>query len=159
MLKMFCNLLKGADARSIEISFSDRDEELYGFLEAENFLLFEEKSRYSVPIEDLIYSEAIEGLEEGRKAPGQIQRAAELADPRQLLKYLSDKNISCFVNIDEITKFSLVLLDDRDDINGCMMVVKEPKGDVQIPYLVNDGPTECIIDLFLTLKALIIEKG
>ena len=159
LLKTFSALLDRIDTEVVEISFSDRDEELYWFLEAEEFLVFEDSYRYSVPLEDLIYSEVIEELEEGRDPSEQIICAGELMDPQPVFEYLADKNIPCSVNKDDIREYSLVLHNDSDDICGCMMVVKEPEGDVQIPYLINEGPMECITDLFLALKSLVIEKG
>ena len=159
LLKTFSALLDRIDTEVVEISFSDRDEELYWFLEAEEFLVFEDSYRYSVPLEDLIYSQVIEELEEGRYLSGRVIRASELADPRPLFEFLTDRNIPCSVNKDEIRENSLILLNDSDDICGCMTVVKEPEGDVQIPYLVNEGPMECVTDLFLALKGLVMEKG
>ncbi len=159
LLKVFSTLLKRMGKEAIEISFSDMDDELYGFLEAEEFLVFEDSCRYSVPLSDLIYSEVIEEPEGGRDSLYKVISAAGFADPRPLFDYLTEKNIPCSVNKDELGKHSLILLDNEDKIKGCMMVVKGPDGDVQIPYLVNEGPMECVTDLFLALKNLIIEKG
>lgn len=158
LLKTFCVLLERIDADAVEISFDDTDEELYEFLVAEDFLISKESNRYSVPIEDLIYSEAIENLAEGREPSGKIVSAARLEDPGLVYKYLSDRNIPFFVYKDELAEYSLILMDDNDEIRGCMMIVKEEEGDIQIPYLVNDGSMGGITDLFLGLKELIIEK-
>ena len=157
LLKTFSALLSRADAEAIEISLLETDEELSEFLEAEDFLIFEDSDRYSVPLEDLIYSEVIEKLEEGRAPSDKVIRVRDLADPRPFFEYLSANNIPWFVNKDEISEFSLILLDEEDNINGCMMIVKEPDGDLQIPYFINDGSMECISDLFLALKNLVIE--
>ncbi len=159
LLKTFSTLLNRIDAEAIEIGFSDTDDGLSEFLEEEQFLISEEGDFFSVPLEDLIYSEVIEGLEEGRDPSAQIVSANELVDPRPFFGYLSDRNIPCSVYMDELRENSLILLDDNGDISGCMLIVKEPGGDVLIPYLINEGPMECITDLFLALKNLVIEKG
>ncbi len=159
LLKAFSSLLKGLDAESVEIRFPDTDEELYEFLEGEGFLITEDADRYSVPLEELIYSETIERMEEGRNPSGKIIRAAELMDPQPFYEYLRINNIPCSVKKEELRGYSFILLNDEDKITGCMLVVKDRDGDIEIPYLINEGPMECINDLFLALKNLVMEKG
>lgn len=58
-------------------SFSEDDENLQEFLEAEGFLTDEDRESYSVPVRELIYSEMIDRFEEEHKSTGRVVTLAD----------------------------------------------------------------------------------
>ncbi len=160
LLKVFCSLFNRIDenVEIVEISLEDTEEGLSEFLEAKGFLIAEDSGGYEVPLVELIYSDVAEELENGRSSSGKVISAATLKDPDVLFDYISNNNIPCYGNREELTEYSLVSMDNEDNITGCMLIVKGREGDILVPYLLCDGSPGGITDFFLALKEMATKK-
>ncbi len=158
LLKWLKTLLRRTDAKMLEISFSDEDENLEEFLEDERFFLEEDRDIYSVPVKDLIYSEMAEQSFEEEKTGAHVVTLEEFGKPEALYDYLARSGIPFSIEADDLD-LSLIRTDKASQIDGCLLISRREDGDLEISYLLSEGLASGAVDLFLAFKDMATVKG
>ncbi len=112
---------------------------------------------YSVPIRDLLYSRTVERLDRKTDDSESVVFFSKVMNYYEFYDYLREKEIPVFGNAEAVYKYSLVRLDKERNITGFMLIEKRSGGDLEIPYLENDGSLSGVSDIFRALKSLVIE--
>ncbi len=156
LLKTLKTLLRKIEVRVLQISFSDDDENLEEFLEAEGFFSDEDREIYSVPVKDLIYSTVMDMFAKQHKNIGAAVLLEDFDKPDAFYDYLDKKGIP-FRNEEDALCKSLVKLDRDGKIEGCMLICRLQDGDIEISYLMSDGPTGSVVEILLAFKELAVK--
>ncbi|MCR5487323.1 MAG: hypothetical protein K6F35_07300 [Lachnospiraceae bacterium] len=157
LLKWLKTLLRKADAKILQISFPEMDEEdsLEEFLEAEGFFLEEDRETYSVPVKDLIYSEKLDEYQEGHRSSGRVVTLSELEKKDDFHAYIAEKEIPFEAEADRLSQ-SLVRINKEGKIDGCMLIFLRPDGDLEISYLSSTPAEGDVFELIMALQDLLL---
>ncbi len=152
-------LLRRIEVKAVLISFPDDSENLEEFFTSEGFFIDEDRENYSIPVIDLVYSEMIDRLEaENNSSDSRVVTLSELGDLNGFHDYLRKNSVSFLSSEEASLSQSLVRIGKDGKINGCMLIIRQPDGDITIPYLISSGYTDSAIDLFLAFKRLVTEN-
>ncbi len=155
LLRFLKLLLRKSDVQILQVSFSDEDDDLEDFLEEEGFLINEDNEMYSVPVKDLIYSKMAERLDEEKRSRNSVYNFSRVMSYYEFYDYLREKGVPVTGDAESVYKYSIVRLDEGRHITGFMLISKKPKGDLEIPYMSNDGSVESAMDIFRGFKELV----
>ena len=158
LMKLLKTFLRKVKVKILQISFSEDDENLEEFLEDEGFIVNDDRESYSFPVRDLIYSEMIDRYGEEHDSVDRVVTLAGFEKPDAFYEYMQGHGIP-FVKASEDLSSSLIRINKEGEIEGCMLISRLQDGDIEISYLISDGPAGSAIDLFLAFKKLAGQMG
>ncbi len=154
LLKWLKIFLRKIGVGILEVSFSDDDEELEEFLESQGFFLDDDTDIYSVPARDLIWSDTMDISWQKHRTDCRVVTLKDFGREDEFYEYLHNKGIPFGVESDE-SGYSLIRLDSRGDIDGCMLLYRRLYGELEVSYMVSDSAGSGVVDLFLAFRDLI----
>lgn len=159
LFEMLRTLLRKIEVKAILVNFPGDSENLEEFLMAEGFFVDEDMESYSIPVIDLVYSEMIDRLEGGNNSSdSRVVTLSELGNLNGFHDFLRKNSVSLLSSEEDFLSQSLVRIGRDGKINGCMLIIRQPDGDITIPYLISSGYTDTAVDLFLAFKRLVTEN-
>ena len=154
LLKWLKILLRKIGVGILEVSFSDDDENLEEFLESQGFFFDDDTDIYSVPVRDLIWSDTMDITWQEHRTGSRVVTLKDFDREDEFYEYLQKKGIPFGVESDE-SGYSLIRLDSKGDIDGCMLLYRRLYGELEVSYLVSDSASSGAVDLFLAFRDLI----
>jgi GNAT superfamily N-acetyltransferase len=154
LLKWLKILLRKIGVGILEVSFSDDDEDLEEFLESQGFFFDDDTDIYSVPVRDLIWSDTMDITWQKHRTGCKVVTLKDFGREDEFYEYLQKKGIPFGVESDE-SDYSLIRLDGKGDIDGCMLLYRRLYGELEGSYMVSDSASSGAVDLFLAFRDLI----
>lgn len=159
LLEVVTKLLSGMDLEGIEADFNEDDEELEDFLSGRGFLIGDDNGIYSIPLEDIIYSEEMDQIAETVFGEKGVMQVNDKAIRKGLVEFIREKDISNAYLEDVSKRYSFVRVNDKDQITGCILIREGADDDLDVIYLKTNSAADTLASLLRAVHDAIIENG
>ena len=148
-------MLMGLPVRSIGITFTDEDEDLELFLGDRGFLIGNDRSVFSVPVNDLIHGAVMDELIESLRNPVNISAAGDEDIYGKLEKLLETQGIEPLSIAGISREYSRVAMNDDGEAAGCILITELEDNDLEITYFLNTAEEKTAIELIADLAQVL----
>ena len=159
LFDMLRTLLRRIGVTTILADYSDDCENMEEFLTETGFFVDSDRENYAIPVVDLLCSPLMDKLLETHQPDGRVFTLAEMNDRSGFYGYLEANGITLPEDEEAVWGNTLIRMDRKKKIDGCMLIRKHPEGDIVVPYLISNGLRGNARDIFRAFYDLVEKNG